>query len=142
VFFKQVKVLNVDVAARKSINVDDANRPHSVAVRVYQLKDAQLFVAASYADLLNNDKVVLAQDLQSSMAVIVHPGSTASLSQAMSADTEFVGIVAFFRDAKGERSWRRVVAKKALSPDAPLQVQLVNATVQLAGDVPEDQPTP
>lgn len=36
VFYKQVKVLNVDLTARASINPDEAMRSTSVAVRVYQ----------------------------------------------------------------------------------------------------------
>lgn len=61
VFFKQVKVLNVDLSAREALNPDDAGRATSVAVRVYQLKDRKLFDGASYDDLLKNDRTVLAQ---------------------------------------------------------------------------------
>lgn len=142
VFFKQVKVLSVDISARASINPDEAGRAHSVAVRVYQLKDRKLFEGASYADLLNSDKTVLAQDLQAVMAAIVNPGAAASLSQSIAPDVEYVGVVAFFREVGGERSWRRVVAKKKLSPDAPLRIELVNAHLVVAGDVSEEQPAP
>jgi type VI secretion system protein VasD len=38
VFFKQIKVFNVDLTARASVNPDEAQRSTSVAVRVYQLK--------------------------------------------------------------------------------------------------------
>ena len=54
VFFKQVKVLKVDLTARASVNPDEAMRSTSVAVRVYQLKDRKLFDKASYDDLLKN----------------------------------------------------------------------------------------
>ena len=74
VFYKQIRTLNVDLTARASINPDDAMRSTSVAVRVYQLKDRKLFDKASYDDLLKNDKTVLAQDLQASMATVVEPG--------------------------------------------------------------------
>src|SRR5476651_239432 len=50
VFHKQVKILNVDLNARASLNPDEANRPVSVAVRVYQLKDRKSFDGASYDD--------------------------------------------------------------------------------------------
>lgn len=60
VFFKQVKVLNVDFKARAALNPDESGRATSVAVRVYQLKDRKMFDGASYEDLLKNDKTVLA----------------------------------------------------------------------------------
>ena len=88
VFFKQVKVLDVDLSAREALNPDDAGRATSVAVRVYQLKDRELFDGASYEDLLKNDRTLLAQDLQASMASVLNPGASASLSQPMRADTK------------------------------------------------------
>jgi type VI secretion system protein VasD len=126
VFYKQVKVLNVDLTARASLNPDEAMRATSVAVRVYQLKDRKLFDQASYDDLLKNDKTVLAQDLQASIATVVNPGASASVSQPMQADTEYVGIVAFYRDPDASNAWRRVVPKKKLSADAPLKLELVD----------------
>src|ERR1700712_3170147 len=96
VFHKQVKVLNVDLNARASLNPDEANRPVSVAVRVYQLKDRKLFDAASYDDLLKNERAALSTDLQDSAGAVVNPGSAASLSQPMKPDTEYIAIVGFF----------------------------------------------
>jgi type VI secretion system protein VasD len=135
VFFKQVKVLDVDLTARASINPDEANRPCSVSVRVYQLKDRKLFDAASYDDLLKNDKTVLAQDLQANIATVVNPGASASLSQPMQPDTEYVAIVAFYRDPDSGGAWRRVIAKKKLSADAPLKIELVGRELVSATDL-------
>lgn len=140
VFFKQVKVLNVDLTARASINPDEAMRSTSVAVRVYQLKDRKLFDKASYEDLLKSDKTVLAQDLQASVATVVNPGASASLSQPMQPDTEYVGIAAFYRDPDSNGTWRRVVPKKKLSADAPLKLELVDRELIASGDVAKERP--
>jgi type VI secretion system protein VasD len=129
VFYKQVKTLNVDLSARASLNPDDADRSTSVAVRVYQLKDRKLFDAASYDDLLKNDKTVLAQDLQGSLATVLNPGASASLSQPMQQDTQFVAVVAFYRDPGAGDGWRRVIAKKALSADEPLKLDLMDRAI-------------
>lgn len=134
VFYKQVKTLNVDLSARASINPDEAMRSTSVAVRVYQLKDRKLFDKASYDDLLKNDKTVLAQDLKASIATIVNPGASASVSQPMQSDTEYVAIVAFYRDPGANGAWRRVVPKKLLSADAPLKLELVDREVVASAD--------
>ncbi|SAL33014.1 type VI secretion system lipoprotein TssJ [Caballeronia humi] len=134
VFYKQVKTLNVDFTARASLNPDEADRPVSVAVRVYQLKDRKSFDAASYDDLLKNDRTALGGDLQDAAGVVVNPGSAASLSQPMRADTQYVAIVAFFRDVRNERDWRRVIAKKSMPADAPLKFELIDRELISSSD--------
>ncbi|OAJ55196.1 type VI secretion system-associated lipoprotein [Paraburkholderia ginsengiterrae] len=140
VFYKQVKVLNVDLTARASLNPDEANRSTSVAVRVYQLKDRKLFDKASYDDLLKNDKTVLAQDLQDSMATVVNPGASASVTQPMQPDAEYVGIVAFYRKPDANGTWRRIVQKKRLSADAPLKLELVDRELVATTDPVKSRP--
>ncbi|MFM0550049.1 type VI secretion system lipoprotein TssJ [Paraburkholderia sediminicola] len=141
VFYRQVKVLNVDLTARASVNPDEAMRSTSVAVRVYQLKDRKLFDKASYDDLLKNDKTVLAQDLQASIATVVNPGASASVSQAMQPDTEYVGVAAFYRAPDSNGTWRRVIPKKKLSADAPLKLELVDRELVAPDDVAKERPT-
>jgi type VI secretion system protein VasD len=126
VFHKQVKVLNVDLNARASLNPDEGNRPVSVAVRVYQLKDRKSFDGASYNDLLKNERAILSTDLQDTTGAVVNPGSAVSLSQPVRPDTEYIAIVAFFRNPKDDSDWRRVVPKKSLSATDPLKFDLVN----------------
>jgi type VI secretion system protein VasD len=140
VFYKQVKVLNVDLTARASVNPDEAMRSTSVAVRVYQLKDRKLFDKASYDDLLKNDKTVLAQDLQASVATVVNPGASASVSQPMQPDTEYVAVVAFYRTPDSNGAWRRVVPKKELSADAPLKLELVDRELVATTDPVKSRP--
>ncbi|HYS62546.1 MAG TPA: type VI secretion system lipoprotein TssJ [Paraburkholderia sp.] len=142
VFYKQVKVLNVDLTARAAINPDDANRPCSVAVRVYQLKDRKLFDAASYDDLLKNDKTVLAQDLQASIATVVNPGAAASVSQPMQPDTQYVAVAAFYRNPGADGTWRRVVLKENLSADVPLKLDLIEHELLASADLPRQRPAP
>ncbi|HWX12226.1 MAG TPA: type VI secretion system lipoprotein TssJ [Trinickia sp.] len=129
VFIKQVKVLNVDLGAREALNPDDAGRATSVAVRVYQLEDRQMFDGASYDDLLKSDRTVLAQDLQASMSAVLNPGGAASLSQPMQPDTKYVAIVAFYRNPGNGDGWKYVIEKKKLDADKPLKLELVDQLV-------------
>ncbi|WP_232438479.1 type VI secretion system lipoprotein TssJ [Burkholderia ubonensis] len=138
VFFKQVKVLNVDLSAREALNPDDAGRPTSVAVRVYQLKDRKMFDGASYEDLLRNDRTVLAQDLQTSMASVMNPGASASLAQPMQADTKYVAIVAFYRNPGNGDGWKYVIEKRKLDADKPLKLELVDQLLLAGGTAPEN----
>ncbi|MCC8392463.1 type VI secretion system lipoprotein TssJ [Paraburkholderia sp. MMS20-SJTR3] len=136
VFYKQVKVLNVDLSAREALNPDDAGRATSVAVRVYQLKDRKLFDGASYDDLLKHDRTVLAQDLQDSMAAALNPGAAASLSQPMKADTKYVAVVAFYRNPGAGNGWKYVVEKKKLDADKPLKLEMVDQLLIANGEPP------
>ncbi|MBB5406948.1 type VI secretion system protein VasD [Paraburkholderia sp. HC6.4b] len=138
VFFRQVKVLDVDLTARAELNPDDAGRSTSLAVRVYQLKDRKLFDGVSYDDLLKNDRTVLAQDLQASMAAVVNPGASVSLSQPMQADTKYVAIVAFYRNPGNGDGWKYVIIKKKLSADAPLKLTLMDQELVASGDRQKD----
>ncbi|MEM5326208.1 type VI secretion system lipoprotein TssJ [Paraburkholderia sp. JHI2823] len=135
VFFKQVKVLNVDLSARDALNADDSGRPTSVAVRVYQLRDRKLFDKASYDDLLKNDRTVLTQDLQDSMAAVLNPGASASLSQPMQADTKYVAVVALYRNPGSGDGWKYVIEKKKLDADKPLKLELLDQILLAGGDV-------
>ncbi|MGU7770283.1 type VI secretion system lipoprotein TssJ [Burkholderia sp. MR1-5-21] len=138
VFFKQVKVLNVDLSAREALNPDDAGRATSVAVRVYQLKDRKMFDGASYEDLLKNDRTMLAQDLQASIASVLNPGASASLTQPMQADTKYVAIVAFYRNPGNGDGWKYVIEKKKLDADKPLKLELVDQLLFAGGAAPEN----
>lgn len=133
VFFKQIKVLKVDLSAREALNPDDAGRPTSVAVRVYQLKDRKMFDGASYEDLLKNDRIVLAQDLQASMASVLNPGASASLTQPMQADTNYVAIVAFYRNPGTGDGWKYAIVRKKLDADKPLKLELVDQLLVASG---------
>lgn len=135
-FFKQVKVLNVDLSAREALNPDDTGRPMSVAVRVYQLKDRRVFDGASYEDLLKSDRTVLAKDLQAGMDSVLNPGASASLTQPMQPDTKYVAIVAFYRHPGHGDGWKYVIEKKKLDADKPLKLELVDQLLIVSGGAP------
>ncbi|UXU90406.1 type VI secretion system lipoprotein TssJ [Burkholderia sp. S-53] len=135
VFFKQVKVLNVDLTARASLNPDEAGRATSVAVRVYQLKDRKIFDEATYDDLLKSDRTVLAPDLQADMSTVVNPGASSSLSQHMQPETKYVAIVALYRVPGAQGDWKRVIEKRKIDPDKPLRMDLSLNGLQVAGEV-------
>jgi type VI secretion system VasD/TssJ family lipoprotein len=111
----------------------------SVAVRIYQLKDRKSFDGASYDDLLKNERAVLSADLQDTAGVVVNPGSAASLSQPLRADTEYIAIVGFFRSPKDDRDWRRVVPTKSLSASSPLRFDLIGQELVAANETPREQ---
>ncbi|WP_039787741.1 type VI secretion system lipoprotein TssJ [Herbaspirillum huttiense] len=134
VFFKQIKVLNVDLVPREALNPDDAGRSTSVVVRIYQLKDRKIFDGASYEDLLVLDRTVLGQDLLANMASVVNPGGSSSLSQTIEAETKYIAVVAFYRNADAASDWKYLIEKKKLNPDKPMRLELFDhSLVSLGG---------
>ncbi|GLQ48606.1 type VI secretion system lipoprotein TssJ [Dyella flava] len=139
-FYKKLTTLDVDMKARAMLNPDELGRAYSVTVRIYQLKDPKRFQNATYDELLTNDRTILAQDLQDNRAVVIYPGASASLSQALKAETQYIGIVAFYREANPGGGWRLVVPKKELSADTPLMLELVGDAIMPSKDTPPDLP--
>jgi type VI secretion system protein VasD len=140
IFHKQVKVVNVDITSRVSLNPDEAKRAYPVVVRVYQLKDRKSFDTASYGDLLDKDRAILGADLEDIRGVVLYPESSASVSQRLNPATQYVAVVAYFRDAKVDGDWRRVMARKALSPDESLKFELVDNALVAPTDAAVERP--
>lgn len=81
---------------------------------------------------------MLAQDLQASIASVLNPGASASLSQPMQADTKYIAIVAFYRNPGNGDGWRYVIEKKKLDADKPLKLELVDQLLLTGGATPDN----
>lgn len=125
-----VQTLEVDFSARALVNPDAGNHPFSVSVRAYQLRDHASFDGASYEDLFKKDKAVLGEDFQDVMAAIVEPSGAASLNQALKPDTQYIGVVAFYRDITSSHAWRLVVPRKDIVAHVPLRFELIDSDIR------------
>ena len=95
--------LNLDLMASEELNTDAGQRPLTVVVRVYQLKDKAAFMAAPYQTLLEQDQTALAADLLASHQVLLRPGAAISLREPYRQDAAYVGVIALFRQIDGGR---------------------------------------
>lgn len=130
IFLTRVERLNLDLIASEELNTEAGQRPLSVVVRVYQLKDKAAFLAAPYSTLLEQDQSVLADDLLASHQVLLRPGAAVSLREPYRQDAAYVGVIALFRQAGPERQWRLLLDKKELDNDKPLQLELRGYTLE------------
>lgn len=132
VFYKKIKVLHLDLSARKTANTDALGVPLSTMVRVYQLRDIKAFAAAEYGVLLSTDSHVLDADLLVQNDIYLRPGESYSLSVPLQKETQYVAVTAMFLepDLTGN-SWRVVLAKSELEPDLPRSLTLVNQQLLL-----------
>lgn len=136
-FTTQVKTLNLDLTSRAALNPNGAGQSLSTVVRIYQLKDSKTFGTLDYAQLQSSDLQELKVDLLATKDVVLRPNASASVSEPMNEDAEFVGVVAFFRGADKESTWKLTIPKKQWKKTDPVQVRVVGNSLELAGANPE-----
>lgn len=132
IFYKQVKTLHLDFAARAELNPDDDGTALSTDVWVYQLKDRKAFDKADYPALLNDASNVLKADLLLEKDAWIRPGSNVSLDIPLDENAQFVAIVAQFRNPDIQKnSWRLVLTRDDLDPDKARVIELEKNTLAL-----------
>jgi type VI secretion system protein VasD len=136
VFTMEVRTMNVDLISRSSLNANGAGQSLSTVVRFYQLKTPQAFEQLDYTQLQTNDLDALKADLLATKDVVLRPDASASISESMNSDTEYVGVVAFFREAGSDSTWKLVVPKKQWKKTDPVKIMVRDSTLQLVGAAP------
>jgi type VI secretion system protein VasD len=134
-FTTQVKTMNVDLVSRSSLNPSGSGQSLSTVVRIYQLKTAQAFEQLNYTQLQTGDKDALKADLLATKDVVLRPDASASISEPMSSDAQVVGIVAFFRDAGRESTWKLVVPKAQWKKTDPVKIEVSDNTLSVVDAV-------
>ena len=132
-FTTQVKTMNVDFVSRSSSNTNGTGQSLSTVVRIYQLKTPQAFDQLDYAQLQTNDMDALKADLLGSTDLVLRPNANVSISEPMSEDAEYVGIVAFFRDDGRDARWKLVLPKKQWKKTDPVKVEVRDSSLSVAG---------
>ncbi|WP_207556553.1 type VI secretion system lipoprotein TssJ [Paraburkholderia acidicola] len=136
-FTTQIRAMNLDLVSRSSLNANGAGQSLSTVVRIYQLKTQQAFSQLDYTQLQTNDLDALKADLLATKDVVLRPDASASLSEPMNSGAEYVGVVAFFRDAGQDSMWKLVVPKKQWKQTDPVKIEVRDNTLQLVGDKTE-----
>lgn len=125
IFYKQVKNLHLDLAARTALNPDEDGMSLATDVWVYQLKDRQAFDKADYAALQSGANTLLSADLLAEKDLWVRPGSTISLNMPLDEKAQYVAMVAQFRSPDARKNdWRLVLARADLDPDKARVIEL------------------
>lgn len=132
IFYKTVKTVHLDLEARAALNPDDDGMPLATEVRVYQLKDRQVFDKADYAALQSDADTVLGADLVAEKDVWVRPGNTVSLDMPMDEKAQYVALVAQFRSPDARKNdWRLVLTRDDLDPDKARVIELEGYSMTL-----------
>ena len=104
------------IQASNDLNTDHHNRPFSVVVRVYQLKQSSAFQQAFYTIFLDADKekTAFGADVISVKEVTLIPGQTFVNTEKVSATADYIGIVALFH-APASARWKLTFPTKELN---------------------------
>ena len=115
--------LIVTFNAAADLNPDIHNRPLSIVIRVYSLKDKKAFQRLSLQDfsLGKPDEELFEQELVSRQEHVLVPGHATSIDIPASLNTQYVGVVAFYRQPDMNR-WRLLLDKKLSTGGITLSV--------------------
>jgi type VI secretion system protein VasD len=110
------------LAASADSNPDASGRPSPVVVRVYQLKTDGAFTGAEFFALFDDDMKVLGPDLVGRNEYVLAPSERRTMELDVSADAQFVGVIAAYRDIRNAQ-WRTVLQAPLSTPDITVAVE-------------------
>ena len=125
------RLLRLAVRAGRSLNTDRAQLPASLAVRVYQLRDATAFQRASFDALYDHDETTLGAALLRRDSLHLRPGETRELVLNLDDGARLVGVFAAFRELDRSQ-WRTVLPLPADDSVPPARLDALARQVQLA----------
>jgi type VI secretion system protein VasD len=117
------KTITFDLAAQPLINPDPDGQPLSVALRFYQLTDVTTFAELTYVQFQRSDQKLLKDDLLATKDVILRPGASTRITEPMNEATQFVGVIAFFREPSQDKTWKLAIARERGDEAAVVRIE-------------------
>lgn len=98
----------LNVHSAEFLNPNIHNEASPVVLTIYQLKSPFQFKQATYQALAENSAKVLGSNLIDENVIEIRPNSNKSVSQTLSPNTQYLGIVAAYRQVN-QSQWKSVV---------------------------------
>ncbi|KAE8272402.1 type VI secretion system lipoprotein TssJ [Enterobacter sp. C6] len=118
IFYKQVKILHLDIRAREAVNSNAGGVALSTVVRIYQLKDRKTFDSTDYPSLFKDDSQAVKADLVAEKDIRLQPGGAVTVDMPMEKDAQYVAVAGMFMSPDQENnSWRVVLSRDELDPE-------------------------
>ncbi|WP_072571165.1 type VI secretion system lipoprotein TssJ [Enterobacter sp. SA187] len=131
-FFKQVKILHLDIIAREAANNNAAGIPLSTVIRIYQLKDRKVFDDTDYPSLFAEDSQAIKSDLVAQKDIRLRPGASITIDMPLEASANYVAVAALFLTPDtANNTWRVVLNRDELDPDVARKIEMNNQTLAL-----------
>ncbi|MFA1016288.1 type VI secretion system lipoprotein TssJ [Enterobacter sp. SAT-E-asb] len=118
IFYKQVKILHLDIRAREAVNSNAGGVALSTVVRIYQLKDRKTFDSTDYPSLFKDDSQAVKADLVAEKDIRLQPGGAVTVDMPMEKDAQYVAVAGMFMSPDLENNtWRVVLSRDELDPE-------------------------
>ncbi|RTZ14495.1 type VI secretion system lipoprotein TssJ [Vibrio aquaticus] len=118
------------VSSDNTINPSDNNQANPVAVRLYQLTDAQMFNQLPFIDLYSNDVTLLSANLVSKQILpMVMPETKVTQTLDINSTTQYVAVLVEFIDYQNSEA--KAYSTLPLEEDQFLQLTIEGATASL-----------
>lgn len=132
IFYKQVKMLHLDIRAREGANNNAQGHALATVVRIYQLKARQAFDSTDYPSLFTADGEAIAADLLAEKDITVRPGEAVTVDMPMEKTAQYVAVAAMFLSPDLQKNtWRVVLERNELDPDNARRLELNQQTLSL-----------
>lgn len=99
--------VKVNLSSTANLNMNDANEPLPVVVRIYQLTDPKGFENATFHELWKNDLAVLGNSLLRKDTLTLDPESRRKIRFERHEQTRYVALMAAFNHQPND-AWRVV----------------------------------
>lgn len=121
---------SISVTSSDNVNPDLNGRPSPILFRLYELKSNSAFLNADFFALYDSGTGELATDYVSHKDWLLQPGETVEISNRLSDQTRYLGVMAAYRDINNA-VWRNVIE---VTPDEDLNltILLTNNELKLA----------
>ena len=108
---KPPRTVAIKLHASPNLNADAAGHPLALVARIYKLRQTTAFERAAFEGFLNvhTERELLGNDLLEVKEIMLIPGQRYEISEKVSREAYYIGVVALFR-APAERRWRLAFA--------------------------------
>lgn len=132
IFYKQVKILHLDIRAREAMNNNAGGMALSTVVRIYQLKDRKAFDSSDYPSLFTADSPALKADLLAEKDIRLQPGGAMIVDMPMEENAQYVAVAGMFMSPdQVNNTWRVILSRDDLSPDKARIIEAGNNSLTL-----------
>ncbi|CAH1563413.1 MULTISPECIES: type VI secretion system lipoprotein TssJ [Vibrio] len=99
---------DLEITASHNINPDSNGRPSPVVIYIFELTSPTVFESQDFFSIYESYDKVLGPDLVNKFEISLTPGQKEVYQASMSPQTEYLGLVAAFRDIENS-NWRQVI---------------------------------
>lgn len=132
IFYKQIKIVHLDIQAREAVNSNAGGVALSTIVRIYQLKDRKTFDNTDYPSLFADDSQAIKADLVAEKDVRLQPGGSVMIDMPMEENAQFVAVAGMFMSPdQVNNTWRIVLTRDDLDPDKARIIEAGNNRLTL-----------